>query len=66
MWCPKCDGGTKTTDTRKFQDVSQTFDFVRRLRVCRECGHKFLTIEVLQSIWETYHEDDDYQNEDFD
>lgn len=55
MWCPKCDGGTRTIDTRKYQDVSGTFDFVRRSRVCRVCEHRFATIEVSQSIWENYY-----------
>jgi transcriptional regulator NrdR family protein len=54
MWCPECDGGTRTTDSRKYQDVSKTFDFVRRNRICRVCEHKFFTIEVSQSIWDNY------------
>jgi len=52
MWCPTCDKPTQITDTRKYQDVSQTFDFVRRQRVCRECNHKFVSIEVSQEVWE--------------
>lgn len=55
MWCPECDGGTRTIDSRKYQDVSQTFDFVRRNRICRVCEHKFFTIEVSQSIWDNYY-----------
>lgn len=55
MWCPECDGGTKTIDSRKYQDVSGAFDFVRRNRICRVCSHKFITIEVSQEIWDNYH-----------
>jgi transcriptional regulator NrdR family protein len=55
MWCPECDGGTRTIDSRKYQDVSKTFDFVRRNRICRVCEHKFFTIEVSQSIWGNYY-----------
>lgn len=55
MWCPECDGGTRTIDSRKYQDVSQTFDFVRRFRICRVCSHKFSTIEVSQEIWDNYY-----------
>ena len=55
MWCPKCDGEARTIDSRKYRDVSQLFEFVRRSRICRACGHKFVTIEVTQPIWENYY-----------
>jgi transcriptional regulator NrdR family protein len=55
MWCPTCDKPTQITDTRKYQDVSQTFDFVRRQRICRECNHKFVSIEVSQEVWEQHY-----------
>jgi transcriptional regulator NrdR family protein len=52
MWCPLCDSPTKVTDTRKYRDITNTFDFVQRQRVCRECYHKFLSIEIPQDIWD--------------
>jgi transcriptional regulator NrdR family protein len=55
MWCPECEGEARTIDSRKYRDVSQTFDFVRRSRICRVCSHKFVTIEVTQPIWESYY-----------
>jgi len=58
MWCPTCDKPTQVTDTRKYQDVSQTFDFVRRQRVCRECNYKFISIEISQEIWDKYYSEE--------
>jgi len=55
MWCPHCDKPTQVIDTRKYQDVSQTFDFVRRQRICRECNHKFVSIEISQEVWDQYY-----------
>ena len=57
MWCPECDGGTRTIDSRKYQDVSKTFDFVRRNRICRECELKFFTIEVSLSMRGNYYDE---------
>lgn len=55
MWCPTCDKPTQVVDTRKYRDITGTFDFVQRLRTCRECGHKFQSIEVPQEVWEKYY-----------
>lgn len=55
MWCPTCDKPTQVTDTRKYQDISQTFDFVRRQRVCRGCNYKFVSIEISQEVWDQYY-----------
>jgi transcriptional regulator NrdR family protein len=55
MWCPTCDSSTQIVDSRKYRDSSDTFDFVKRLRVCKNCKEKTVTIEVAQSIWETYY-----------
>ena len=52
MWCPSCDKPTQVIDTRKYRDITDTFDFVQRQRVCRECGHKFLSIEIPQETWD--------------
>lgn len=58
MWCPTCDKPTQVTDTRKYQDISRTFDFVQRQRVCRGCGWKFQSIEVPQEVWERHYNSD--------
>ena len=52
MWCPLCDSLTKVIDTRKYRDITNTFDFVQRQRVCRECDHKFSSIEIPQETWD--------------
>jgi transcriptional regulator NrdR family protein len=52
MWCPSCDKPTQVIDTRKYRDITDTFDFVQRQRVCRECGHKFSSIEIPQETWD--------------
>jgi transcriptional regulator NrdR family protein len=52
MWCPSCDKPTQVIDTRKYRDITDTFDFVQRQRVCRECGHKFASIEIPQETWD--------------
>jgi transcriptional regulator NrdR family protein len=51
MWCPACDKPTAVTDTRKYRDITNTFDFVQRQRFCKECGHKFISIEIPQETW---------------
>lgn len=55
MWCPTCDKPTQVIDTRKYRDITNTFDFVQRQRVCRECGHKFVSIEIPQDTWVKYY-----------
>lgn len=40
MTCPVCGGRTKITNSRG--DVES----VRRRRECRECGHRFTTMEM--------------------
>jgi len=55
MWCPTCDKPTQVSDTRRYRDITGTFDFVQRHRVCRECNHKFMSIEVPQETWEKYY-----------
>lgn len=55
MWCKTCDSNTQIVDSRKYRDPSDTFDFVQRIRVCRSCKEKTMTIEVPQSIWENYY-----------
>jgi transcriptional regulator NrdR family protein len=52
MWCLLCDSPTKVTDTRKYRDITDTFDFVQRQRVCRQCSHKFSSIEIPQETWD--------------
>lgn len=54
MNCPECDeGGVRTVDTRSFVHSELNFYFVARRKVCMSCGHKYKTIEVEQSIWNT-------------
>ena len=55
MWCPTCDKPTQVIDTRKYRDITNTFDFVQRQRVCKECAHKFVSIEIPQDTWEKYY-----------
>ena len=40
MYCPKCGGRTQVTFTGTLEDL------VARLRVCKECGHRFCTEEI--------------------
>ena len=55
MWCPHCDKKTAVTDTRRYRDISNTFDFVQRQRVCKECDFKMMSIEIPQETWEKYY-----------
>ena len=43
------------TDTRKYRDITGTFDFVQRQRICRQCGYKTQSIEIPQETWEKYY-----------
>jgi hypothetical protein len=40
--CPKCEGAVRCVDTRESW----------RRRECKECGHRFNTIEVLKEEYE--------------
>lgn len=65
MWCPECDKPTQVLDTRKYHDITGSFDFARRRRVCRDCGYKFLSIEVPQEVWNNYYQlSEEEQDED--
>ncbi len=46
MLCPVCGGKTAVIDSRGLEDE------VTRRRECRECGHRFTTIEVDLDIYE--------------
>ncbi len=45
MTCPVCGGNTKVCKTRSEDDS------VRRLRWCRKCHHKFITIEIDEDLY---------------
>jgi transcriptional regulator NrdR family protein len=64
MWCPLCDKPTQVIDTRKYQDISRTFDFVERRRICRDCGHTFSSIEITKDLWEKHYRPEQEENED--
>ena len=64
MWCPTCDKPTQVIDTRKYRDITNTFDFVQRQRVCKECAHKFVSIEIPQEVWEQHYRPRKRKNED--
>lgn len=42
MLCPKCEGKVRCIDTRDSQ----------RRRECKECGHRFNTMEVLKKEYD--------------
>lgn len=48
MDCPVCGGETIVADSRSFGE------FVRRRRRCRECGHRFSTIEIDQELYDEF------------
>lgn len=45
MTCPVCGGDTKIVDSRKKDD------HVMRFRKCKDCGHKFPTVEMDEDIF---------------
>jgi transcriptional regulator NrdR family protein len=51
-------------DTRKYQDISRTFDFVERRRICRDCGHRFSSIEITKDLWDKHYRPEQEENED--
>ena len=51
MRCVTCDSATNIIDSRKYNDPKAQFDFVSRKRVCKSCGHKFVTIEITEDTW---------------
>lgn len=48
MQCPECGGKTEVTHNRSFPE------YIRRRRVCRECGHVMTTYEVEKPPGERY------------
>lgn len=48
MVCPECGGKTEVTHNRSYKD------YIRRRRVCKECGHVFSTYETLKPPGERY------------
>lgn len=51
--CPMCGGKTKVTYTAA--------DTARRNRTCKECGHKYRTVEILEEETELA-EYEDYED----
>lgn len=50
--CPKCTHDrVYVTDKRNTRAESAEHDISKRRRHCRECGHKWSTIEIHQNIW---------------
>ena len=45
MTCPVCGEKTRTTNSRS------NVESVRRRRECRECGHRFTTIELEVDLY---------------
>jgi len=43
MKCPKCEGETAVIDSR----LRMRSNEIRRRRRCKECGHRFSTLETL-------------------
>ena len=41
MVCPKCGGKTHVRDNSGNKDTNENY----RQRVCKECGHRFYTVE---------------------
>ena len=41
MKCPKCGGKTRVTDNVNIISTNERY----RQRTCKECGHKFYTVE---------------------
>lgn len=42
----------RTKDVREFTHAELDFPFVRRRRLCLECDHKFVTIEIQEELYE--------------
>ena len=55
MWCPTCEKPTQIIDSRRYQDVSGTFDFVQRQRICRPCNYRFKSVEIPQEMWDKHY-----------
>lgn len=45
MTCPVCNGMTKVSETRN------RTDHILRYRLCRDCGHRFPTIEIDEDMF---------------
>jgi len=46
MLCTECDGATKVVDSRP------AGNFRIRERRCKECGHRFVTVEMTKELAE--------------
>jgi transcriptional regulator NrdR family protein len=48
----------RTKDTRQWRDIEKRFDWVERRKVCPDCDHRVMTIEMPKEIWSQYSEND--------
>jgi len=51
MVCPKCESRMGCNQTRNYTDPDRGFVYVERRRICGNCGHRMMTVELDQ---ETY------------
>jgi transcriptional regulator NrdR family protein len=56
MKCPQCGQVMRTKDTRQWRDIEKRFDWVERRKVCPDCNHRVMTIEMPKDIWAEYSE----------
>jgi transcriptional regulator NrdR family protein len=46
--CPECSSKMACNQTKNYVDPEYGFNYVERRRICTECGHRMMTVEVSQ------------------
>lgn len=60
MRCPECGSPElKTHDTRQRFDEEGSFAYTVRIRRCKDCNHRFRTIEVEINLFNQQFEEDE-------
>lgn len=60
MRCPQCAcEDLKTHDTRQRYDEDGDFAYTVRIRRCKDCGHRFRTIEIEVELFNQQFEEDE-------
>lgn len=52
MRCEACGEKTDVKETRTFVDEKMEMYYVERRHQCKDCDHRFTTIEVPRNVWQ--------------
>jgi len=51
MVSPECNSRMGCNQTKNYSDPAQGFNYVERRRICTNCGHRMMTVELDQATY---------------